>query len=112
MGFEWKADDILRMPADAVVEYLVIDQAGGECFSLVVDGEVCAVIRFTQNPPWLANFLSCLSQTGFPALTVQDWLAVMGIAPPAFFATLKVLLQCGFILQPQREMARSRHVMM
>ncbi len=112
MSFDWQADDILRVPSNAEVEYSVTEQDGAERFSLVKDGDVCAVVRFMQNPPWLARFLRCLSEAGFPPLTIQDWLAVLGIAPAAFFATLNVLLQSGFIVRPQRGGGGARRFVM
>lgn len=107
MSFDWRTDDILRMPMDAEVEPLATERDGGMCFGLKVDGDVCVVVRFLQHPPWLGKFLECLSERAFPALTVQDWLVVLDIAPAIFFATLNVLLQGGFVLPPERRFARS-----
>lgn len=111
MSFDWRTDDILRMAPGAEVEHLATEQDGSGCFSLKVRGEVCAVIRFIQNPPWLARFLRHLSEGALPALTVQDWLAVLNIAPATFFATLNVLLQCGFVLRPQRRFVGAQYAL-
>lgn len=107
MPFDWQADDILRMPANSEVEHSATEQVGGGCFSLFVNGNVCAAIRFRQSPPWLASFLNDLSKGVFPGLTVRDWIAVFGIPPATFFATLNVLLRTGFVLRPEHKLVRA-----
>jgi hypothetical protein len=107
MSFDWRTDDILRMPANAEVEDWATERNSGECFSLKVDGDVRAVLSFVPAPPWLPKFLKFLPEKAFPTLTVQDWIAVLDVAPAPFFATLNVLLQGGVILQPNRRSARS-----
>lgn len=110
MSFNWQAGDILRMPENSTFEHSATEKDGGECFSLFVEGNICAVIRFGQRQPWLASFIDYLSKDAFPSLTLQDWMTILGIQPATFLGTLNVLLRSGFVRQPEREIVQSRCV--
>lgn len=105
MSFGWRGDDIVRIPENARVEHLASEQDDAGCFCLVVNGDVGSEIRFAQCPPWLPKFLMSLSEVGFPTLTVQDWLIVLGTSRPIFHSILNGLLQSGFVVRPHRGVA-------
>lgn len=108
MSFEWRSDDLVRLPADQDVGHWTTVEEDGAGAVFVVSGNVCAEIRFAQVPSWLPKFMKSLSDRHFPTLTVQDWLVVLGTSSATLLETLGLLLECGFVERPYRAYPGSR----
>jgi asparagine synthase (glutamine-hydrolysing) len=92
----WNLKEGVSLPPRAVVMTRLGDDQGNQ-YMLVVDGKVCAQIGVASHP-WLGRFLERLGNQAEAAISLEDWIDELEVAPKEFCDTLNSLYQFGFVL--------------